>query len=134
MVLPPFKIAIVEDEMLSAIVLKHFLEEVGYVVSGIVSSENALLSLVATEKPHLILMDANLFGKRVGVQYAQTVFERFSIPSILISGYPEQDALKNSYPSGVVAYHAKPYQKERLKKQIQDCLDHAQETPVSKNG
>jgi len=116
------KILIIEDELLPAMVLQIYLEEMGYSVCGLISDPDEILPTATREHPALVLIDANLHGKLVGVAMATLLKERLNIPSILISGYPEKDILGTSPAPGVVAFHPKPYLKELLKSQVAQAL------------
>jgi len=108
------RLLIVEDEVLSAMLLQNLLEDLGYVVCDLVTRAEDILPVAEREKPALILMDANLHGEMAGIPSARLIFQKLGIPSILVSGYPEKDLQKPTPGSGIIGFHPKPYDKRLL--------------------
>ena len=66
----PAKILIVEDEGIVAFNLQQRLQHMGYEVAGVAESGSESLSLVASERPDLVLMDIHIKGEMDGIDVA----------------------------------------------------------------
>ena len=79
------KILIVEDEPLIAMHIELMVEDFGYHVCGIAASAQEAISLAASERPHIALMDIHLAGGSSGIDAAQELFQRHGISCIFLS-------------------------------------------------
>src|SRR5690554_5796370 len=86
-------ILIVEDEPITAILIKKVLNNQGYSVAGIVGTGEKALDCISSKKPDLILMDIQLGGKMDGVETAQIIHEQFDLPLVYITSYTDDDIL-----------------------------------------
>lgn len=102
------KIAIVEDEALVALNLRSRLEAENYAVTGIADSAYSALSLVANTTPDLVLLDIQLKGDQTGIEVAQTIHDRWRIPVIFITGYPDTATLHLVEATDLFGYLVKP--------------------------
>ncbi|MBD3305915.1 response regulator, partial [candidate division KSB3 bacterium] len=85
----PFRILLVEDEVMIAMGLELELKRAGYPeCQRVVSGEEALVR-VAQEPPDLILMDIRLAGKLDGIETARQIQAQTDIPIIFMTGYPD---------------------------------------------
>jgi two-component system, response regulator PdtaR len=79
------EIFIVEDELPIAWAIQAIVEDLGYLVSGPVSSVGAALKLLRESAPNAAFLDVNLHGVTV-LPVAQECQVR-QIPFVLITGY-----------------------------------------------
>src|SRR3546814_13929627 len=75
----------VEDNHASAMVLGVMLQQLGREVLGPVESVSQALALVARQRPDMSVVDVYLSGKRSGIELAGVLWERWSIPTLLVS-------------------------------------------------
>ncbi|MEL7004212.1 MAG: response regulator [Bacteroidota bacterium] len=110
------KILIVEDKSILAQDIADRLERFGYKqVIGPFSSGEEALEAVKTEMPDLALLDISLKGKMNGIQLAQKLNDKNSIPIVYLTSHEDDetfDASLNTYP---VAYINKPFTNNELK-------------------
>ncbi|EDX74688.1 PAS fold family [Coleofasciculus chthonoplastes PCC 7420] len=107
-------ILVVEDERIIAINLKEQLELFGHCVCAIATSGEKAVERATTLRPNLVLMDIFLQGNMDGIEAAQVIWERLSIPVIYVTGHSDLNTLervKVSYPFG---YILKPIKEREL--------------------
>ena len=116
------KILIVEDDYMSAMLIKETLGIWGYETCGHAASADDAINMTATGRPDIVLMDAKLRGKLEGPHAAREIISRFGIPVIIMSGYPETEIRK--YPGLEHAFFLdKTMDLDRLKDVIDSILD-----------
>ena len=109
------KILIVEDEVLIAADLESRLKGMGYKVCGNATTGKKALELVEQNQPDLVIMDIVLQGDMDGIDAAEVIRDKWSIPVVFLTAYADQDRLeraKLTYPFG---YLLKPFQDRDLK-------------------
>ena len=73
----PVKVLIVEDEQVVAENLEQRLRELGYQLSGSVTSGEEAVDLAAERQPDVVLMDIHLAGRMSGIEAARRIWEQF---------------------------------------------------------
>lgn len=102
------KIAIVEDEAIVALSLRSRLEAANYAVTGIADCASSALALVTDTTPDLVLLDIKLKGDQTGIDIAQAIYDRWQIPVIFLTGYPDLAILHSAETSDLFGYLVKP--------------------------
>lgn len=121
------KILIVEDENIIALDIRAMLEDLGYMVSDIVSSGEESIQKASKMKPDLVLMDIKLKGSLDGVSAGEEIFRQFQIPIVYLTAYSDQATInrinngKNGNSSTVIN---KPFDEEELQTVINTTLAH----------
>lgn len=121
------KILIVEDENIIALDIRSMLEDLGYMVSAIVSSGEESIQKASKMKPDLVLMDIKLKGSLDGVSAGQEIFRQFQIPIVYLTAYSDQATInrinngRNGNPSTVIN---KPFDEGELQTIINTTLAH----------
>jgi two-component SAPR family response regulator len=106
------RILIVEDEILIALGMQSVLLQAGHIVTGLASTIQEALDIVALRRPDLALVNISLKGnKTAGIELAGIFQERYGIPSLFVSGDPKE-ARKN--PDVALGYLSKPYASRTL--------------------
>jgi CheY-like chemotaxis protein len=99
-------ILVVEDEGLIALHLTEILEKAGYrVLDPVYSGEMAIRALEKSPAPDLILMDIGLSGTLDGIETAQQIRQRLSVPLIFVTAYASESVLarmREVAPDGVI--------------------------------
>jgi len=116
------RILIVEDEIIIAADLESRLNGLGYTVCGKATSGEKALKLVEQYQPDLVMMDIVLQGEMDGIDAAEVIRDKWSIPVVFITAYAETDRLeraKLTYPFG---YLLKPFQDRDLKITVEMAL------------
>ena len=88
------KILIVEDENIIALDIRSMLEDLGYMVSDIVSSGEESIQKASKTKPDLVLMDIKLKGRIDGVSAGQEIYKQFQIPIVYLTAYSDPATIK----------------------------------------
>jgi CheY-like chemotaxis protein len=117
------KILIVEDENIIALDIRSMLEDLGYMVSDVVSSGEESIEKASKTRPDLILMDIKLKGNLDGVTAGEEIIKQYRIPIVYLTAYSDQNTLqringgRNGHPSAVIN---KPFDEDEL----QSIIDH----------
>jgi len=118
---------IVEDENIIALDIRSILEQLGYMVSAIVSSGEESIKKASKIKPDLVLMDIKLKGSLDGVSAGEKIYKQFRIPIVYLTAYSDQDTIerikngKNGNPSTMIN---KPFDEGELQTVIDNTLAH----------
>jgi len=117
------KILIVEDENIIALDIRSMLEDLGYMVSDVVSSGEESIEKASKTRPDLILMDIKLKGNLDGITAGEVIIKQFCIPIVYLTAYSDHNTLqringgKNGDHSAVIN---KPFDENEL----QSIIDH----------
>ena len=109
-----YNILIGEDEYLCLLGVRAIIENLGHVVVGEASDGEVLVKLAKELKPDLILVDINM-PKMDGIDAIKAINENLFIPSIIISGYHDEEMIKRASEEGVLYYLVKPVDEKDLK-------------------
>jgi DNA-binding NtrC family response regulator len=113
------KILIVEDEVITAISLQHLLEHWGCGKCEKVSSGKEAIEKAMSEKPDIVLIDINLRGETNGIEAAKQLQARFCVPIIFITGYSDEETIKEAKKIKPVGYFVKPLDFNKLRSTIE---------------
>lgn len=83
----PYRIQVVEDEGIVALDLRHTLQRLGYVVTGIAASGEQAIKQVTETPPDLILMDVSLKGEMSGIEAAKKIRTKLNVPIIFVTAF-----------------------------------------------
>ncbi len=108
------KILEVEDEVITAMLMKRELACFGYdVISNVSTGENAL-KFVKDERPDVVLMDIELAGEIDGIDTAIIIDEVYKIPIIFITGYDDQSVKERADLVNHIGFFVKPVNMSKL--------------------
>jgi CheY-like chemotaxis protein len=79
------RVLIVEDDFISSTLLQRQCATSGYSVISAVSSGEDAIRVAQEDSPDVILMDINLEGEMDGIDTADFIFRKFSVPVIFIT-------------------------------------------------
>jgi DNA-binding NtrC family response regulator len=113
------KILIVEDEVITAMSLQHLLEHWGCGKCEQVSSGKEAIEKAMSEKPDIVLIDINLRGETNGIEVAKQLQARFCVPIIFITGYSDEETIKEAKKIKPVGYFVKPLDFNKLRSTIE---------------
>lgn len=102
------RILIVEDESIVAMDIQARLENLGYVVAGIVSSGVAAVAQARDGKPDMILMDIMLEGELDGIQTAVVIRQQLQIPVIFLTAYADGQTIERAKLAEPLGFIHKP--------------------------
>ena len=113
------KILIVEDEMLIGAKISMQLTILGYEVTGILPRGEEALLHVEDNKPDIILLDVNLKGKLDGIETAERLQLRHSIPVIYLTANGDAATFNRAKHTKPAAFISKPYKQLDLQRAIE---------------
>ncbi|MGL5890046.1 MAG: response regulator [Bacteroidia bacterium] len=126
-------ILIVEDESIVAKDIQMSLRKLGYNVVAICSNGEDAIRTVEEQTPDLVLMDIMLKGNMSGIEAAEQIRERFSIPIIYLTAYADESTLSKAKITEPYGYIIKPFKEIDLRTSIEMALyKHQKETDMRK--
>ncbi|RQV99014.1 response regulator [bacterium] len=117
-------VLIVEDEILTAKMLKMDLEELGVNVLKTVAKGEDAVKVALQENPSLILMDIRLAGCLDGIEAAEKIYQEKMIPIVFMTGYATDEMKERAFKLDPIDYLDKPVNMYR----IQSIITHLTET------
>src|SRR5258708_3226729 len=116
------RILIVEDEIITAEDLRDILTEVGYTVTGVVSSGPDAIAQVAKNPVDLALMDIRIKGKMDGTETAKALRQRFNVPVIYLTAHADRETVEKAKVAEPLGYITKPFKQAELQATIEIAL------------
>lgn len=116
------QILVVEDERIIALNLKESLESLGYSVVGIAASGKKAVEKATELHPDLVLMDIRLKGNMDGIQAAEQIWQRLTIPVIYVTGHSDRGTLERAKVTAPFGYILKPIKERELAIAIETAL------------
>jgi len=105
------RILIVEDEFITLDLLKDYVTELGYHVSGDAINAEEAISFLENNETDLVLLDINLSKEKDGIWVAEQINTKYKIPFIFISAYSDAETIKKAAYTHPSAYLVKPVKK-----------------------
>lgn len=118
----PIKILIVEDEIIVARQLANSLKKMDYEVVAIATCGEEGIEKTALNQPDLVLMDIVMPGEIDGIDAAQEIRQRFSIPVVFLTAYADKQTVSRAAMTDPFGYILKPFQPKDLYATIEVCL------------
>jgi len=113
---------IVEDEILVAEELRHRLLALGFAVIAVVDTADEAVSIVARDRPDLVLMDIRLNGKKDGIQAAHDIHNHIDVPIVFITAYSDRINVERAKATQHDGFILKPFHNRELRSTIQVAL------------
>jgi signal transduction histidine kinase len=101
-------ILIVEDDIITATVIKKYLEKHNYSVVDIIEDGVAAVDVAKTKKPDLILMDIFLKDSIDGIEVAQRIKQSIDIPIIYLTADSSSVTIERAKITEPFGYLVKP--------------------------
>lgn len=111
------KILIAEDEYLVLMGLKSNLKELGHEIIAEAMNGKEAIELAKEKSPDLIIADINM-PEIDGIEAVKQINKNQVIPSIIVTGYSDDELIEKASKVGVFAYLVKPVGLEELKASI----------------
>ncbi len=116
------KILIVEDERIVAEDIQSSLQNIGYSISGVVSSGKEALKRIKEDKPDLVLMDIILKGRMNGIEAANTIRFQYDVPVVYLTAHADMNTLEKAKVTEPFGYILKPFNDGELQSTIEMAL------------
>lgn len=113
------KILIVEDELIIGAHISTVLQEHGYETLDVVSRGEEVPGIIATEQPHIIIMDIQLAGQLNGIETAKIVAQTSRIPVIFLTSNSDPATFNKSKEAYPYAFLSKPFKEDDLIRTIE---------------
>jgi DNA-directed RNA polymerase specialized sigma24 family protein len=116
-------VLIIEDEPMIAIELSQIVRDMGLVVAATAARQDEAVIAAETdvgERLGLVLADIQLQDSGSGIAAAQEILERFNVPIVFVTGFPERLLTGSGLEPAFVV--AKPFDPESLKVTIAHAL------------
>lgn len=119
-------VVIAEDEILILMGLKSNLESLGCIVIGEATNGKELIDIVLERKPDLIIADINL-PILDGLEALEIINKNMDVPSLIVSGYDDEELIQRAIEIGVLGYLIKPIDESDLKAAIEIAISRFEE-------
>jgi len=126
------KVLVAEDEYLILMGLKSNLENLGCKVVGEATNGKELIKLALEKKPDMIIADINL-PVMDGLEALKRISEKVFIPTLIVSGYDDEELIDKAKNLGVLGYLIKPIDESDLKAEIEIALSRFEDIKNLKN-
>ena len=113
-------VLIIEDEPMIAMELSRIVRSMGHTVAGVASRESSALAQAEKRRPGMVLADVQLIDDDNGIVAAQSILERFDVPVVFVTGFPERLLTGGRLEPAFVV--AKPFDEEALKVTLAQAL------------
>lgn len=127
------KILVVEDEIIIADNICDALEDLGYEVSEPAITYSEAIETIEEFKPDLAILDIQLSGKKDGIDIAQTIKEKYSIPFIFLTSNSDVRTVGRAKEVSPSAYLVKPFSKDELYTSIEIALSNFSQKVMQAN-
>lgn len=126
-------VLVVEDESIVSKDIQHSLKKLGYNVVGASATGELAIELASTENPDIVLMDIMLKGEMSGIQAAEKIKEKLSIPIIFLTAYADESTLSKAKVTEPYGYILKPFKEIDLHTTIEMAIyKHSKEQEIVK--
>ena len=116
------KILIVQDDHRDAVELEECLEGLGYTVCATVASGGQAIKKTEEMRPDLALIDLGLEGDVNGIEAAEQIGSRFSIPVVYLIDDVQENLLQRTRTSHTFGYVLQPFEQRQLHLNIRTAL------------
>jgi PAS domain S-box-containing protein/putative nucleotidyltransferase with HDIG domain len=116
------KILVVEDESIVARDIRNMLLGLGYEVTAVVSGAKIAVQKAEETRPDLVLMDVMLQGEVTGVNAAEHIYTKFSIPVVYLTAYADSSTVQRAKKTEPFGYIIKPFEERELQTTIEIAL------------
>lgn len=103
------KILIVEDDSVSALLLRRALEKNAHHIIGIADTGEQALEILGENMADIVMMDINLAGELDGIKTTEIINEKYHIPVIYLSASSDAETLIKVVGTNPSAYVIKPF-------------------------
>jgi DNA-binding response OmpR family regulator len=108
------KILIIEDDFLIVAQITECLQRLGHEVLGSFDEANGALDFVKDNKPDFVFMDIELNGPVDGIQCANILKNKYSVPSIFVTSHHETDIINESMDAAPLNFLPKPFEDKNI--------------------
>jgi DNA-binding LytR/AlgR family response regulator len=119
---PKARLLIVEDEFITMDLLRDYLVQSGYEISGDAMSAEEAMDVLERSSTDLVILDINLKGEKDGIWVAEQIREHYHIPFIFLSAYSDTPTIKRAAATNPYGYLVKPFTKANVYSAVEIAL------------
>ncbi|TAD86240.1 MAG: DNA-binding response regulator [Bacteroidetes bacterium] len=122
------RILIVEDEFVTLDLLRDYLEESGYEVSGDAMSAEEAIAILEKGETDFAMLDINIRGKENGIWIAEQINKKYRIPFIFLTALSDSGTVKTAARTNPYGYLVKPFKQADIFTTIEVALNNYNES------
>jgi DNA-binding LytR/AlgR family response regulator len=103
------RVLIVEDEFITMDMLRDYLEQSGYDVSGDAMRADEAIDILERFDTDIAMLDINLKGEKDGIWVAEQIRQHYHIPFIFLSAYSDGPTIQRAANTNPYGYLVKPF-------------------------
>ena len=103
------RILIVEDEFVTLDLLRDYLEESGYEVSGDAMSADEAIKILEKGETDFAMLDINIKGDKNGIWIAEQIQKKYKIPFVFLTAFSDSATVKTAAGTHPYGYLVKPF-------------------------
>lgn len=121
------RILIVEDEFVTLDLLRDYLEESGYVVSGDAMSADEAIAVLDNGDTDFAMLDINIKGNKDGIWIAEQINKKYNIPFVFLTAFSDARTVKAAAQTKPYGYLLKPFTQADIFTTIEIALNNFNE-------
>jgi DNA-binding LytR/AlgR family response regulator len=121
------RILIVEDEFVTLDLLRDYLEESGYEVSGDAMNADEAIVILEKMETDFAILDINIKGNKDGIWLAEQINKKYKIPFIFITAFSDSPTVKAAARTHPYGYLVKPFTQADIFTTIEIALNNYNE-------
>lgn len=103
------RILIVEDEFINMDLLRSYLENAGYEISGDAMNADEAMEVLERFDTDFAILDINIQGEKDGIWVAEQIRAHYHIPFIFLTAYSDKATVKRAAEVNPYSYLVKPF-------------------------
>lgn len=131
------RVLIVEDEFVTLDLLRDYLEESGYEVSGDAMSADEAIEILEKGETDFAMLDINIKGKKNGIWIAEQIQKKYKIPFVFLTAFSDSATVKTAAGTRPYGYLVKPFTQADIYTTIEIALtnfnEKQQEQPTAQH-
>ncbi len=120
--MPKARILIVEDEVIVREDLRDSLEGLGYEVVGAAVTAREAIRQTQELRPDLVLMDIKLKDDMDGIEAAQSIRARYTLPVVFLTAFADERTIARAAAACPYGYLTKPFNERAIRATIEVAL------------
>ena len=120
--MPKARILIVEDEVIVREDLRDSLEGLGYEVVGVAVAGREAISKTQELRPDLVLMDVKLKDDMDGIEAAQSIRARYTLPVVFLTAFADERTIARAAAACPYGDLTKPFNERAIRATIEVAL------------
>jgi DNA-binding LytR/AlgR family response regulator len=117
------RILIVEDEFVTLDLLRDYLEESGYEISGDAMSADEAINILEQGQTDFALLDISIKGNRDGIWLAEQINKKYRIPFVFLTAFSDSQTVRTATKTNPYGYLVKPFTQADIFTSIEIALN-----------